>query len=61
MVKKFKVVKIEAPNGEVHYLLRSLNNLNSKQAALAKDFDKEQVKIFMKKEARKQLFLMRSE
>jgi len=54
-------VKIRASNGEVHYLLRSLDNLNSKQTALANDFDEEQVKIFMKKEARKQLFLRRSE
>ena len=61
MVKKFKVVKIRASNGEMHYLLRSLDNLNSKQTALANDFDEEQVKIFMKKEARKQLFLRRSE
>jgi hypothetical protein len=57
LVKKFKEIRVDSPNGEIHYLLRESSILNRPENA--KNFDEVELKKSSKKDASKPLLLTR--
>lgn len=58
-MKQVRVVRVDSPNGETHFVL--LESQLSENYEIAEDFDEAKIKEASKKDASKPLVLVRSE
>jgi hypothetical protein len=57
LVKKLRVVRVDSPDGETHYLLQESRILEPSENS--KDFDQDEIKKIAKRDAAKPLLIVR--